>query len=85
MIGVGEGWLTDRKRYWTYRFHRDHRSWAQDPRVFVDRGREMPNGEPALLKSRRYLRDAEARKLWLELVRKGWAPTSPVWGGDVEP
>jgi hypothetical protein len=38
-----------------------------------------------LLKSRRYLRDAEARKLWLELVRKGWAPTSPVWGGDVEP
>ena len=81
---LGEGWLTDRKRYWTYRFHRDHRSWAQDPRVFVDRGREMPNGEPALLKSRRYLRDAEVRKLWLELVRKGMGFNIIGLGGDVE-
>ena len=81
---MGEGWLTDRKRYWTYRFHRDHRSWAQDPRVFVDRGREMPNGEPALLKSRRYLRDAEVRKLWLELVRKGMGFNIIGLGGDVE-
>ena len=82
---MGEGWLTDSERYWACRFHRDSRSWAQDPRVFVDQGREMPNGEPALLKSRRYLRDAEARKLWLELVSKGWAPTPPLWGSDAEP
>ena len=50
----------------------------------VDRGREMRNGEPALLKSRRYLRDAEVRKLWLELVRKGMGFNIIGLGGDVE-
>ena len=82
---MGEGWLIDRNRLWVCRFHRDERAWAREPKVFVDHGRGMPNGAPALLKRREHLRREEAVKLWSELVRKGWAPTEPVWGTEVEP
>ena len=82
---MGEGWLIDRDRRWSFRFHRDPKSWVRDPKVFVDHGRGMPNGQPALLKSRQYLSDEDARKFWIELVRNGWAPTSPGWGADAEP
>lgn len=80
-----EGWLIDGNRHWSMRFHRDLKSWFKDPRVFVDMGRGMPNGEPALLKSRRYLRRDEATVLWKQLLSYGWQKTAPVWGEDAEP
>lgn len=80
-----EGWLTDGEGYWTLRFHRDEKSWLQDPRIFIDRGRGMSDGSPALLKSRRYVRRKEAEALWKSLRKKGWKPASPVWGVNAEP
>ena len=80
-----EGWLTGNNNHWSMRFHRDQKSWLRDPYVFVDMGRGMPNGEPALLKSRRYLRLEDARTLWKDLRSYGWQQTSPVWGEGAEP
>ena len=74
-----EGWLIDGDGFWIWRFHRDEKAWIRDPRVFIDHGREMPNGEPALLKRREYLRCDRLK----ELLRLGWAPTAPAWGADV--
>ena len=55
-----EGWLIDADDHWVWRFHRDNSAWVRDPKVFLDRGRQMPGG-PSLLKERRYLRkDAAA-------------------------
>ena len=79
-----EGWLIDSNNHWTMRFHRDKKSWVRDPRVSVDMGRGMPNGEPALLKSRRYLRLEDATNLWRDLRSYGWQQTKPVWGADVD-
>ena len=70
----GEGWLTDPDGYWVKRFHRDQASWSGCRRVFVDEGRGMPNGEPALLKRRQYLRRDQAEQLWKTLRRQGWRP-----------
>ena len=51
-----DGWLTDPKDYWCDRFHRDPSStWGKDQHAFVDHGRPMPGGEPALLKTNREL------------------------------
>ena len=50
-----EGWLIDANDHWVWRFHRDNSAWVRDPKVFIDRGRQMPEGPP-LLKERRYLR-----------------------------
>ena len=51
-----DGWLTDPKDYWCDRFHRDPSStWGKDQHAFVDHGRPMPSGEPALLKTDREL------------------------------
>ena len=80
-----EGWLIDREGFWICRFHRDEKAWIRDPRVFVDHGREMPNGEPALLKRREYLRRDAAEQRWKELLRLGWSTTGPAWGAEVEP
>lgn len=44
-----------------------------------------PNGEPALLKRREYLRRDAAEKLWKELLRLGRVTTAPAWGAEVEP
>ena len=79
---MAEGWLTDHERYWVARFHRDERSWQRDPRVFVDYGREMPAGEPPLLKSRRHLRQSDAIALWKALRSSGWVQTPPAWADD---
>ena len=79
---MAEGWLTDGEGYWVARFHKDEKSWLRDPRVFVDYGREMPAGEPALLKSRRYLRQSDAIALWKALRYSGWVQTTPAWGDD---
>ena len=43
---MAEGWLIDRDRHWVCRFHRDENSWIREPRVFVDLGRGMPEGQP---------------------------------------
>ena len=80
-----EGWLIDRDSRWVYRFHRDEKSWVRDPHVFIDHGRGMPDGEPALLKSRRHVRTEDARLMWKELIRSGWHPTGPIWGSAAEP
>ena len=79
-----EGWLTDSKHYWSVHFHRDQKSWIRDPRVFVDHGRQMPNGDPALLKSRRHMRLEDAISLWKQLRSYGWQVTSPIWGEDAD-
>ena len=50
-----EGWLIDADNHWIWRFHSDEKAWIRDPKVFMDRGRLMPDGPP-LLKERRYLR-----------------------------
>ena len=81
--GMGEGWLTDRDGCWTVRFHRDERSWVRDRKLFVDYGREMPDA-PALLKSRRYLREEDAKALWKALCSSGWVMREPAWGPEAE-
>ena len=50
-----EGWLVDPVTNWVWRFHRDDKTWVRDPKVFMDRGMAMPNGEPPLLKERRHV------------------------------
>ena len=52
-------------------FHRDQKSWLRDSYVFVDYGWKMSNGDPALIKSRRYLRLEEATTLWKDLRSYG--------------
>ena len=53
--------------------------------VFVDMGRGMPDGSPALLKTRQHLRREQAEGMWKDLVRKGWKKVPAVWGLDAEP
>ena len=80
-----EGWLRNPDDGWTYRFQRDEKSWVRDPRVFVDKGREMPDGSPALLKTRQYVSRELAEGMWKDLVRQGWQKVPAVWGADAEP
>ena len=68
----------------TYLLQRDEKSWSLDPRVFVDKGRAMPDGSPALLKTRKHLRRERAEGMWKDLVRKGWEKVPAVWGADAE-
>ena len=79
-----DGWLRNPQDGWTYRFQRDEKSWSVDPRVFVDKGRAMPDGSPALLKTRKHLRRERAEGMWKDLVRKGWEKVPAVWGADAE-
>ena len=58
-----EGWLIDATDQWVWRFHRDNSAWVRDPKVLIDRGRQMPAGPP-LLKERRYLRKDAAEQMW---------------------
>ena len=80
-----DGWLKNPSDGWTYRFHRDEKSWVRDPKVFVDMGREMPDGSPALLKTRQYVRKEQAEGMWKDLVRKGWMKVPAAWGSDADP
>ena len=41
-----EGWLIDANDHWVWRFHLDNSAWVRDPKVFIDRGRAMPEGPP---------------------------------------
>jgi len=79
-----EGWLIDSDNCWVWRFHLDEISWLRDPKVFIDRGRVMPDGPP-LLKERRCLRRSDAEEMWQSLLGHGWKKTSPVWGASVDP
>ena len=57
-------------------------------RLFFDTGRAMramPDGSPALLKTRKHLHRVQAEKLWKELVRTGWCRSEPLWGSAAEP
>ncbi|MDC0261223.1 DUF1651 domain-containing protein [Synechococcus sp. AH-551-N17] len=83
-MGV-EGWLCDRDGYWHKRFHRDERSWSKYPKIFIDDGRPMPDGSPALLKCRRHISRDRAEQLWKELRKQGWKQVEPVWGTSAEP
>ena len=69
--GVREGWLIDGDDRWIWRFWRDESAWAKDPKVFLDRGRLLPDGPP-LLKERRYLRKDAAEQFWSSLQTQGW-------------
>ena len=81
---MGEGWLIDRDDCWIWRFHRDQKDRINEPKVFIDRGRRMPDGPP-LLKERRHLKKAEAEQLWASLQTQGWKRlASPAWGDAVD-
>jgi len=82
---MADGWLSDPETTWTYRFHRDDKAWVRDPKVFVDMGRPMPDGSPALLKTRRHLRREQAEGMWKDLVRQGWKQVPAAWGPDAAP
>ena len=68
-----EGWLIDANDHWIWRFWRDESAWVRDPKVFLDRGRLLPDGPP-LLKERRYLRKDAADQMWRSLQTQGWKP-----------
>ena len=80
-----DGWLTSEKENWTLRFHLDTQSWLRDPWMFIDKGRDLGDGQPPLLKSRQHLRKAEAKQVWKTLVQQGWTKTTPAWGPDADP
>ena len=82
--GVREGWLIDGDDRWIWRFWRDESAWAKDPKVFLDRGRLLPDGPP-LLKERRYLRKDAAEQFWSSLQTQGWKPLKqPARGATAE-
>jgi len=78
------GWLRNPQDGWTYRFHRDEKSWLRNPFVFVDMGRPMPDGSPALLMTRKHLRREKAESMWRDLLRSGWQKVPAVWGAHAE-
>jgi hypothetical protein len=80
-----EGWLVDPGTNWVWRFHRDDKAWVRDPKVFMDRGMAMPNGEPPLLKERRNVPQEDAETIWRNLKSMGWKLTEPLWGASAEP
>ncbi len=78
-----EGWLIDRDDCWIWRFHQDSTS-RDKAGVFIDRGRQMPEGPP-LLKERRHLTDKAAEQMWLSLQTQGWKPLEePAWGATAD-
>ena len=76
--------MIDRDCYWIWRFRHDQKAWINEPKVYIDRGRRMPEGPP-LLKERRHLRKTEAEQLWALLKTQGWKKlVSPAWGDAFE-
>ncbi len=74
-----DGWLADPQALWMARFHRDPKSWLREQRIYVDHGRPMPDGQPALLKSRRDMRYEDAVSLWFQLKDCGWTVAEAAW------
>ena len=58
---------------------------VRDPKVFVDKGMEMPDGSPAPLTTPQHVRREQAEGMWKDLVRKEWKQVPAVWGPDAEP
>ena len=79
-----EGWLVDPGTNWVWRFHRDDKAWVRDPKVFMDRGMPMPDGEPPLLKERRHVPKEDAETIWRNLKSMGWKRTEPLWGASLK-
>ena len=52
---------------------------ADDVFVIVDHIKDMPEGHPPLLKTRRNMRYEDAVALWKELQRCGWTVTEAAW------
>ena len=50
---------------------------ANDVFVIVDHIKDMPEGHPPLLKTRRNMRYEDAVALWKELQRCGWTVAEP--------
>ena len=69
---VPEGWLVDPGANWVWRFHRDVKAWIRDPKVFMDRGMPMPDGQPPLLKERRHVPTEDAETIWRNLKSTVW-------------
>ncbi|WP_115017839.1 DUF1651 domain-containing protein [Synechococcus sp. UW140] len=75
-----EGWLRHPQlKDNALRFHRDQKSWNEDAMVLVDHGRQMPHGDPAVLKTRQSLRPSDALILYKHLMTMGWSESEPVW------
>ena len=70
---------------WLCWFHHDEKVWVRLPRVFVDHGRGMPNGEPVLLKRRECLRRDADHQCWKDLVHPGWSAIEHSLGPDAGP
>ena len=68
-----EGWLVHFVTNWVWRFHRVDKVWVLDPKVCMDRGMAMLNGEPPLLRERRHFRQEDAETIW---------STSSRWDGS---
>ncbi len=82
LIDSDDCWIWRFWRFW--RFWRDESAWVRDPKVFIDRGRLLPEGAP-LPKERPYLRKDAAEQLWSSLQTKGWKPLKqPAWGAIAE-
>ena len=82
---VIEGWLVDPGTNWVWRFHRDDKAWVRDPKVFMDRGMAMPDGQPPLLKERRRVPQEDVETIWSNLMSMGWKRKEPLWGASAEP
>ena len=52
---------------------------ANDVFVIVDHCKDMPEGHPPLLKTRRNMRYEDAVALWKELQRCGWTVSEAAW------
>ena len=63
----------------------DDKAWGRAPKVFMDRGMAMPDGEPLLLKERRHAPQEDAETIWRNLKSMGWKSTEPLWGALAEP
>ena len=78
-----EGWLTNASKCQKVSFLPDLNSSgsADDVFVIVDHIKDVPEGHPPLLKTRRNMRYEDAVALWKELQRCGWT-TSEVAPSD---
>ena len=74
-----EGWLVDPGTNWVWRFHRDDKAWVRDPKVFMDRGMPMPDGQPPLLKERRHFPQEDAETILRNLKSMGWKQADRYW------
>ena len=73
-----DGWVKDVDGVWILRFRYDWKSWDQNPKVLVDKGRLVSDGPP-LLKNRKRMRRGFAIKLWKELLSTGWRRVDQQW------